>query len=139
MCISLTKNKGWKPHVIYDSLGITRTVYERWALKIYPLKKLPNYSSYDIVIFMLIREYHQRYGMRIDRLGKINWHDAANSFKRHKFATLINLTFNVDLGTNKFGLYSENTKLKHPENVNFPLELKSYIKEVKQFLYTDYL
>ncbi len=133
-CLKLTKNIGWKPHVIYGALGVTRSVQESWAIKVYPHRKKAYYSTHDLLIFMLIKEYNLEYAMEVKRIRKVNWQEASTAIKKESFASLKKYIFNINLHTHEFELCKLDEDFKDPNGRNIPLFLEYFVDELYKYL-----
>lgn len=133
-CLKLTKNIGWKPHVIHGALGISRTIQETWAKNIYPQKKQAYYSTYDLLIFMMIREYNIEHAIQVKRIKEVNWIEAANEIKLISFSSLKKLIFNVNLHNHEYELINLDEDFKDPYGRNVPLFLEFFVNELSNYL-----
>ena len=82
---------GWKPHVVYEFVDVKRQTLVYWRDNVFPQNDKKHFTTYDILIYKIIKEYAIRRGIQISRIKKIDWQMSVSSNHKRIENTLKNI------------------------------------------------
>ena len=130
MTAGINRQTGWKPHVVCEFVDITKETLRYWRNTVHPKEACKSYSSYDILIYLVIKELVEDHGVQLARLKEIDWNDILQEFSNVSFLGLDKKTINFDLKNIRFDLYDSLDEFDYLKGYNHFLDLGKHSKQV---------
>lgn len=127
---SNTNLNGWKPHVVYEFVDISRRTLIYWRDHIFPQSEKKYFSTYDILIYKIIKEYSLIRGIQVSRLKKIDWDSLFNDIHSLTFNGMKGKILNIDLSNHTYSILNDLAEVDRSQGHNQFIKLDLYSDEV---------
>lgn len=115
--------KGWKPHVVYELLNISRQNFDYIRTRIYPGNKKPLFSTYEILLYKIISISVDPFGLEKKRVAQIDWNNVLSELISLEFSGHANKIMSINMASHDFRIYDSIGDFKHFDRGNFNFNL----------------
>ncbi len=133
---TLNEPAGWKPHVVYEFVDVKRQTLVYWRDHIFPQNEKTHYSTYDILIYKIIKEYAIRRGIQISRLKQVDWKSISNDLFKLTFKGFSGKILNIDLNTHDYAIFDSIKDLDTNDGSNQYIQIDMFSNQVVNGLFT---
>jgi hypothetical protein len=121
---------GWKAHVVYEFIGVNRQTLIYWRDCLYPQYDRSKFSTYDILIYKIIKEYTQNYGIQLSRLKLVDWDSISMEIKKLTFSGHSNKILNIDLNNHSYKIYNSIDDIDVSSRHNVYIDIEEFSKSL---------
>jgi hypothetical protein len=122
--------EGWRPHAVYEILDINRQTLFYWRDCLYPKTNQKVYSTYELLLFLIIKTYTKDYGIKITRLKIIDWHSMIQELSKLTFSKFDGKILKIDLRDHSFKFISKNQGFDVTDGHNSYINIESISKRL---------
>lgn len=130
MSFSDASTLGWRPHVVYELIDVNRQTLVYWRDCVYPQNDQKFFSTYEILIFAIIKIYAKQYGIQISRLKKVDWHSILMEIQNLTFSGHKDVVLNIDMRDHSYHIFKKTNELTFNNGYNNVVNVENISKEL---------
>ena len=125
---------GWRPHVVYELIDVNRQTLVYWRDCVYPKKEQTSFSTYEILVFSIIKIYAKQYGIQISRLKKVDWHSILKEIRKLSFSGHKDIVLNIDMRDHSYKIYQNMKEFNVNEGHNSYVNIENISNDLVEKL-----
>lgn len=123
-------NAGWRPHAVYELIDINRQTLFYWRDNVYPKANQKIFSTYEILLFNIIKIYNRNYGLQTTRLRKVDWPSILDQLEKISFSGFQDKILNIDLRDHSFKILTGSKEIDPTDGHNSVVKIDSISKNL---------
>jgi hypothetical protein len=128
--LKLSKEKGWKPHVVSEILETEKHVIDKWMSQMFPNKKRNIYTTFEMLILYTILFFHKVETTDLDRLLSIEWQLILDNLIENGFEEIRDKTLIIDWKTSQIKIVcSQETLNEKDRSISF-VKMEGLVTEI---------